>query len=186
MHILVVDDSDTHRFGASALLKGHELTVVGSYEEAETLLSKQKFDAYLGDLMLPASRKTLSPDSYHFVGEEMPLGTILAFLALKNGAKYVAVVTDMNHHKHPGSAAFDAFNGRDGAFSVGDARVLCTNACTTRLDQKTGERVDWQFLETEEGKKKYPPIEWQVNEGVVRSKDWAYALGLLTGEVRPR
>jgi len=38
LKILVVDDKEENRKSARALLAGHELTVVGDYEQAEKLL----------------------------------------------------------------------------------------------------------------------------------------------------
>lgn len=181
MRILVLDDNATHRFSAKSLLKGHDLTVVATYDEAAKLLGEHKFDTFLGDLMLPASKQTLAPDAYHFVGEEMPLGTILALLALKHGVKYVAVLTDTNHHMHPASAAFDAFNAQWlGPFAVGDSHILCGgNDFMCYIDEEKGTKVDWDFLQTDEGKKQYPEIEWQTYRGLVRAKDLACALAQL-------
>ena len=181
MRILVLDDSTAHRFSAPSLLRDHDLTVVSTYEEAEMRLGADKFDAFLGDLMLPASEKTLSPKAYHFVGEEMPLGTILALLALKHGVKYVAVLTDTNHHMHPASAAFDEFQPRwTGPFAVGDTRILCGgDDFVCYVDEETGAKVDWAFIQADEGKKKYPEIEWRNHRGLVLAKDWAEALAQL-------
>jgi len=181
MKILVLDDSAKHQFSAKGLLKGHDLKVVGTYDEAEGLLGAEKFDAFLGDLMLPASSKTLSPDFYSLAGQEMPLGTILALLAMKNGVKYVAVLTDANHHSHPASAAFDVFQPRwTGPFAVGDTRILCGgDDFMCYVDEETGAKVDWAFIQTDEGKKKYPQIEWRNHRGLVHAKDWAEALARL-------
>lgn len=87
-----------------------------------------QFDAVLSDLMLPASEKTLGPKGYQHIGKEMPLGTFLLLLAMRARVKKVGLVTDTNHHDHPASAAVDAFGcGRDGAFDVGDTKVVCWN-----------------------------------------------------------
>ena len=58
------------------------------------------------------------------------MGIFLALLAAKNGAKYVAVFTDSNHHLHPASACFDAFNLRASwpvAFTVERASIMLIN-----------------------------------------------------------
>lgn len=41
MRILVFDDNETHRAAAHAQLKDHDLTVVGTYDEAQKLLTPQ-------------------------------------------------------------------------------------------------------------------------------------------------
>lgn len=42
MRILVFDDNETHRAAAHAQLKDHDLTVVGTYDEAQKLLTPQR------------------------------------------------------------------------------------------------------------------------------------------------
>ncbi len=184
MRVLVLDDSAKHRFAAQALIKGHDLKVVGTYDEAERLLGAERFDVFLGDLMLPASSKELSREANRFAGQEMPLGTILALVALLKGVKYVAVLTDTNHHDHPASAAFDVFRyDRPGPFTVGDARILCAgDKFMCFVDEETGAQVSWDFLQSDEGKKKYPEIGWLNHRGVVNAKDWARALAELTAD----
>ncbi len=58
------------------------------------------FDAVLTDLMVPASKQAQGDQGRKFVGQEMPLGTMIALLAIAAGIRKVAVVTDMSHHNH--------------------------------------------------------------------------------------
>ncbi len=174
MKVLVFDDSDTHCNAARAQLKDHDLTVVGTYDEAVAALevrvdgekinqqlkerfgdfnrwrSKDEvknaeydtfreearnaattypgFDAVLTDLLVPASANQQA--SKEFVGKEMPLGIFIGLLAaVKARAKYVAVFTDSNHHKHPASACIDPFSEgiMPQQFSVEGARVMLVN-----------------------------------------------------------
>src|SRR3989338_4714789 len=105
-------------------------------------------------------------------GQEMGLGTTIAFLALSKGVKLVAVVTDTSHHNHPASAALDCFTWK-GAFSIGDAKVLLDNGnVTTRMDIETFEELSEKFLASEEGKKKYPYNATTGWHGVVWAKAW--------------
>ncbi|MFA6445724.1 MAG: hypothetical protein WCW14_00535, partial [Candidatus Paceibacterota bacterium] len=211
-------------------LKGHELTVVGTYDEAQAALlpnldrEKQKrifakkfgdndpykrdgitdevrqqrmdyfysvereatsypnFDVVLTDLLVPASQQAQGPDGSRYVGQEMPLGTTIALLALVAGVKKVAVVTDMNHHNHPASAAFDCF----GNTNKPGANIICTNRVgEVAIDEATGEPVDQQFLKSDEGKKKYPYPEgktWGDRKGLSWGKDWGNILIQLIGE----
>ncbi|HVX90133.1 MAG TPA: response regulator [Candidatus Paceibacterota bacterium] len=188
MKILVLDDSEANRKAAAILLKGHDVTIVETYgEEVCRLLNKGNIDAYLGDLMLPASKETLAPDAYKFVGQEMPLGTITAFFALKKGVKRVAVLTQTNHHNHPASAATDYLTW-GGVFAVGDALVLFgQDQFQTWIDPLAGTEVSYEFLESEEGKKKYPPAEkWLDFHGLLRVKNWRRALDELMEGVKTK
>lgn len=115
MRILVVDDKDMHRQSARETLEGHELTVVSSFDEAiEQLKEKDKYDAVLTDLKLPMSSAwPLSRDAYRrdknvlFRGELVDYGFVIALRAALRGVKYIAVVTDVNHHQDAMSAALD-------------------------------------------------------------------------------
>jgi len=133
MKILVVEDNAIHQEAARAQLsKGNDLTVVDKYEEAEKLIQDMSFDAVLVDLMLPASGRALRPEAKNlFAGKEMPIGIFLALLAAKNGAKFIAVLSDSSHHDHPASAALDFFN-QEGCenptiMMVGEAKMILTN-----------------------------------------------------------
>lgn len=146
MKILVIDDSPIHQNAARKQLAAeHDLTVVGSYDEAVRLLEpcinasgrwqngefpKHGFDVVLTDLLMPASGM-LQGKGMKFVGQEMPVGIFLALLAAKNGAKHVAVFTDSDHHAHPASACFDSFN--EGKYMsvvlpVAGAQVILVNS----------------------------------------------------------
>ena len=127
MKILVIDDSAIHQAAARKQLADHDLTVVGSYDEGQALLGKYDFEVVLVDLLMPASSQSLGRNT-HLAGQEMPVGIFLALLAAKNGAKFVAVFTDSDHHSHPASACFDAFNkGKYTPLTVENAKVLLIN-----------------------------------------------------------
>ena len=107
--ILVIDDTPKHIASAKKTLAGHHLTTVMSYEDAMEVLEKKKFDVVLTDLHLPMSSNTLSRDAFK-LGELVPYGILLMIEAARQGAKQVAVVTDLNHHSDPFSAAFDHYS----------------------------------------------------------------------------
>ncbi|HAO64931.1 TPA: hypothetical protein DCQ44_03040 [Candidatus Taylorbacteria bacterium] len=157
MKVLVFDDSQINRSAAQAQLKDHDLTVVGTYDEAQKLLTTQKFDAVLTDLLVPASDRAQGGGGLKYVGQEMPIGIFIGLLAaVKSRAKYVAVFTDSDHHSHPASACFDAFNddiGEEGVpFTVEGCKVILCNArnwvnhfdpkeLSTPLDSKSSDSV---------------------------------------------
>lgn len=181
MKILVFDDTRKHRDAAWILLKGHELTVVGTYDEAEDLLMRSpNFDVVMTDLMVPASSHEQGAEGWHFVGQEMPLGSIIALLALAEGVKKVAVVTDTNHHHHPASAALDCFNRVGGS---GDVRIFCTNNALVPIDEQTMEAVDKNYPFSSEGQEKYPARADHTRKGLFWAKDWKKVLDALLSEV---
>lgn len=238
MKILVFDDSIEHRQAAELTLKGHELTIVGTYDEAQEALVPQtnyklrdellaqmivaaglpadfnrysgessdednakydkagetayeqataypNFDVVLTDLLVPASKQAQGPEGDRFVGQEMPLGTTIALLALTAGIKNVAVVTDKNHHCHPASAAFDCFPEKTSPCVPG-INLLCTNGVSCiPIDKATGQLVEDSFLKSDAGKSKYPylnPDGWGPRKGLARGKDWDKVLKKLLGE----
>lgn len=106
--ILVIDDTPKHLASAKTSLTGHKLTTASGYEQAMEILSKKKFDIVLTDLQLPMSSKTMG--SKFKLGELVHYGVLLMIEAAHQGAKHVAVVTDLSHHDDPFSAAFDHFS----------------------------------------------------------------------------
>lgn len=224
MKILVFDDDKIHRAAAQVQLKDHDVTVVGTYDEAQDALlpkidyqrkeavlvprvgaipdrsvSKEvrdeywakrdlvaqeleeqfttyhNFDVVLTDLFVPASKQDQGGDSLRLVGQEMPLGPIIALLAISNGVKRVAVVTDMNHHHHPASAAFNCFKRQPYGGGVGDVRVLCTNRSRCEVDAATLEPIH-EILKTPKGEEKYPLRADHSREGTIDVKNWKRVL----------
>lgn len=115
--ILVIEDTPMHQASARKLLAGHKLTVATGYEEAMELLGKEEFDVVMTDLHLPMSSKTMG--NKFRLGELVPYGILLMIEAAVQGAKHIAVVTDLSHHDDPFSAAFDHFSTYSVLISAG-------------------------------------------------------------------
>jgi len=70
-------------------------------------------------------------------GHEIPIGLVLALRAAQIVVKWIAVITDANHHTHPMSAALDWINpaywgsDREELFHIDDTRVLIAHALIT-------------------------------------------------------
>lgn len=111
MKILVIDDNPVHQTAAHQQLSTkHDLTVVGTHDEAHELLStRDVFDVVLCDLLMPAGMMRMGSRGEKYIGQEMPVGFALSLMAVMHGARYVAVVTATNHHDHPASAMIDPF-----------------------------------------------------------------------------
>lgn len=124
LHILVIDDTRQNIESAKKTLSGQYLTTASGYEEAMEILQKNNFDMVLTDLHLPMSSKSMG--SKFRLGELVPYGILLMVEAARQGAKYVAVVTDLSHHDDPFSAAFDHYS----SFSVRieEAKVMMMHA----------------------------------------------------------
>lgn len=239
MKVLVFDDGHQHRLSAQASLKGHDVTVVGTYDEAQQALVPQfdfdkfesirgdllrqsglpgdfnpwrggateeqkalyeaasikarkqattqsDFDVVMTDLLVPASKQALGGPGIRHAGKEMPLGAIIALLAIRAGARYVAVVTDENHHYHPASAAFDCFEEFEGV-TCASVKLICTNRPGgVRMDEATGDAVDDEFLKTDEGKEKYPFLDpddrYSPRKGIITGKHWGNILNALLSD----
>lgn len=212
MKVLVIDDSPRHQTSAIQTLAGHDVTVCFSHEEAEKFLypkydmekleslwkttrpgsekyelAKKQYalpywDVVLSDLLMPAGSMAQAGEGLKYVGQEMPVGWSLAFYAAKAGAKYIAVVTDMNHHNHPASAMLDVLNGH--IFSIDGAKMLLTNRahvvgitgteCTCTTCGGTGKQHN----------PSYPCC--FCKDGVdfsEKGKDWGKVLKQLTGDL---
>lgn len=194
MNILIIDDNPVHRQSAHETIKGHELTVVGSYDEAYKLIKPRldtvhfgestpkkeeesmRFDVVMTDLLMPTGSRIQRikkgdrlADPGEFLGSEMPVGFSLALEAVLHGAKYVAVVSDGDHHAHPALAMLD----RLGAYQSGVQRT------PVRFDMN-GSHVG--FFRVGEGK---GGGKIQLENGV-SGKDWGAILKhLITAPVTP-
>ena len=115
MKVLVIDDNPIHQESARQTINNHELTIVGTYDEAHLLINGNykttpvKYDVVLSDLLMPASAMTMGTEGMKYAGQEMPVGFALSLMAALRGTKFVAVVTDIGHHDHPASAMLDPF-----------------------------------------------------------------------------
>lgn len=183
MKILVIEDDPTHQEAAKAQLKDHDVTVVGSYDEGQALLGaedpygckmsgKHNFDAVLVDLIMPSSTQMLGRGASSSL---MPVGIFLALLAARNGAKYVAVFTDSNHHDNAASACFDAFHARGAhqpkLLQVEGAKVLfCNspNAINSFSRDDLSKKLTWSEAQ------KQPSV---------LAKNWLVVLDFLLGKV---
>jgi CheY-like chemotaxis protein len=125
-NVLVFDDNYRHAMAAiDQLSPQFNVMAVTSYDHAQALIAKEKFDIVLLDVLVPASARMMGREGEKFIGQEMPITPFLVFLAMKNGAKKIGLLTDAGHHDHPASACIDAFGGYP--WSVGDVRIVLSN-----------------------------------------------------------
>jgi len=235
MKVLVFDDDPIHRLSAEFTLSDYDLTVVGTYDEAEKLLvpeydyelrraelkrllrearlpedynpyreegaSKEDekkydeleemasklattypvFDVVMTDLFVPASERAQGGAGLQHVGQQMPLGTTIALLALAVGIKKVAVVTDMNHHHHPASAAFDNFVSSSRYKRLKDLpiKIVCSNhSGHVLIDVETKKRITKEEWESADFDQKYPFVDGNLGDrhGLSVGKDWGMIL----------
>jgi hypothetical protein len=88
------------------------------------------------------------------------------------------MVTDMNHHNHPASAALDPINRS--VIKVGETKIFATNYASSRtFDEKTGEVLTYDHLQTAEGKEKYPADSAYHHAGTFSGKGWDSVLKTL-------
>jgi CheY-like chemotaxis protein len=148
----------------------------GKYHDAckaarEAATTHPNFDVVLVDLMMAASRSAQGGEGMQYVGKQMPVGTFLILLALHAGVKNIGMVTDMNHHHHPASAALDPINRS--VIKVGETKIFATNYAGSRtFDEKTGEVITYEYLQSAEGKAKYPADSNYQHKGTFSGKGW--------------
>lgn len=126
--ILVVDDKLENRQAAVKQLSDKwNVWLASGYDEAMGILAAEpdKFEIALLDLHMPMSPRTLSEEAFH-LGELVPYGLLLLLEVCCQGVKFAAVVTDLNHHSDPFSAAFDNFTGK--VMNMGRAEVMLMHA----------------------------------------------------------
>lgn len=148
MRLLAVDDNPQHRQSACDQFGlEHKINALASYEEAIAYLgaSKHPLDVLLLDLLMPAEPYCLGREGLKFLGHEIPIGFILMLKAAQMGIPKIVVITDMNHHCHPMSAAIDwiapgYWNSKGNhIIQINQSRVLIAHAPT--LDDG---RKDWK------------------------------------------
>jgi len=150
LNILVIDDNTSHQQAAREQLAEHNLTIVGGFPEAMRILGSHQrvlqgdqdykyegdFDVVLTDMEMPVERlKGLDRDAVKDVSA--PYGLVLALRAAQVGVKYIAMITDTNHHQGAMSNALDMITGAywehgGGVFQVNESRVLFAHAETKR------------------------------------------------------
>lgn len=231
MKILVFDDKEIHRQAALAQLADHDVTVVGTYDEAQELLVsrvdwdknkllkkerfgdyhpsvgdkessdpevRQKytefyaeidgileqsivhpdFDVVLTDLIVPASKQSQGEYS-EFVGQEMPVGVFIALLAtVKGKVRYVGLLTDVNHHYHPGSACIDEFNSTP--FTVDGCKVVFENTHYIGFFYADNLARPFKRKDVPEGQDYFNYKDSLESSGeIVKAKDWVGFLELV-------
>ncbi len=162
MKILVIDDNTRNLEAAVEQFPDVDITTVDSVELAVELLAgkksvfsprepKTRYDVVLIDLNMPASFLSVgvSPAGKKKEGELSPVGMFLVFLAARNGAKKIVMLTDSGHHNDPSSAMIDLVSSEDlkkiKTFSLDGATVVLTNNCGLIIRTPGGERVkDWK------------------------------------------
>ncbi|MDQ5976536.1 MAG: hypothetical protein QG664_449 [Patescibacteria group bacterium] len=86
------------------------------------------WDVVFCDLLMRVGPMEQNAEGQKYVNQKMAVGWSLALRAAKNGARYVAVVTQTDCDSHPASAMLDDLNNH--YFTIDGAQVLMTNKFT--------------------------------------------------------
>ena len=109
MKILVVDDSRENLMQAEKQLGAeHELHTVSTFSAAKAMLEKESFDMVMTDVFMPGEPEGQGREGDQFVGKQIPVGLVVAILALKHNVRHICIVSDTNHHSHPLAWAMDS------------------------------------------------------------------------------
>lgn len=126
--ILVVDDKPENRVAAQQQL-GKEFNVIlaEGFNQARKALSERRFDYALLDLHLPVDTEGALGENTlaKWLGQDVPYGIFLLLEACQKGADS-AVVTDLNHHQDPFSAAIDFYSGK--TFRINGQKAMLLHA----------------------------------------------------------
>lgn len=130
MRILVIDDNVLNLISAKKTLEGHELTTCMDADEVRGLLwppyledengelkrplqrGSLPWDVVLSDLMMPPPLRECPSIRHEFAGKKAFVGWSFVLQAALYGVKYAAVVTNLNHHEHPGATLLDPILSR--------------------------------------------------------------------------
>ena len=129
MRILVIDDQPGNQESARATLAEHDLTVVGTVEEAFALFKDNndtQFDVVLTDLWMPTPQNLRAECGESFLGvkisdstdaAQIDAGVFFVLAAVVRGVKYVGIVTDSSHHSDRRVVLLDLIDSKTGMFS---------------------------------------------------------------------
>jgi CheY-like chemotaxis protein len=130
--VLVVDDTLCHQWSAALLLADYDLTIARGFDEALALLENNTYEIVLTDMQMPMSTKGAL--SSFVLGGLVTYGLLIANEAARLGTKCVAVVTDLNHHTDPFSAAFDIIGKY--CYDINGAKVRYLHSPMITMDGK--------------------------------------------------
>lgn len=177
----------------------------GAEEESTVTLP---FDVVLTDMMMPMStgNGVLAPGVYSS-DEQVPYGFVIALYAAAHGAKFVALVTDTNHHRSALSAALDQIghpyfpDSTDEAenqqvFDICGAKTIFAHApfvtdvirdapCETCKGTGACNRCQWQGMQCTCRETDKPGVCWKcrgtlkTDKDVQERKDWGVVLKFL-------
>ncbi len=132
--ILVVDDNiENLKAAINQLEPEHEVTTCGTASEAKELIVSEKYDVVMTDVMMPGERDGQGHKGQEHIGKLIPIGLVIALLALKHDVPNIYIVSDSNHHDHPIAWAMDSLNGGN--------RVKCLCGYECPMKDKT---KDWK------------------------------------------
>lgn len=103
----ITEEAEARKFAEPEMLNKYRQAL-----KAAAAMPSLCYHVLLTDLMMPkGGRETMGPEGMKYIFDLLPFGFPLAFLAAKRKVPYVGIVTDVNHHDHPISAAIDSISG---------------------------------------------------------------------------
>jgi CheY-like chemotaxis protein len=155
-----------------------------SYYDAMDATRLLYWDAVLSDLLLPAPKYQQGSEGQRHVGKEMPVGWALVLQAALEGAKYIAVVTDTNHHDHPASALMDALGSTSFLNGRGAPKFIINGAKAGfyHSPMRSVEGTTCHFCKGVGKEPEKPECDCRFcqGDGKAQGKDWGRVLKALT------
>ncbi|MCK5415868.1 hypothetical protein KAI92_00395 [Candidatus Parcubacteria bacterium] len=139
--LLVVDDNRYNlRMAQKQLAGDYDLITAKNFSEARDVIQDNKIDILMTDVMMPGERAGQTPESIRFyVDDYVPIGLVVALLALKNEIPEIYIVSDTNHHDHPMAWALDSISGN------WRIKCFCGYACKM-IEDDDRDVKDWKTM----------------------------------------
>ncbi|MFA6447317.1 MAG: response regulator [Patescibacteria group bacterium] len=130
MKILVIENSAVHQQAAKNQLAEHDLMVVDSCFDAQSLIRKGDYDVVLTDLMLN--------DGFRWgcnEGGEIGSGVFVVLLAAMNHVRYIGLLSDTGRHAGWEAASLaELGGGKPMPITIQGAKVLLCSSDAGMID----------------------------------------------------
>ncbi|MCK5415865.1 hypothetical protein KAI92_00380 [Candidatus Parcubacteria bacterium] len=140
--LLVVDDNqDNLRMAKKQLAGDYYLIIAKNFSEARYIIQNDKIDIVMTDVMMLGGRDgQLQESAMYYANEFVPIGLVVALLALKNEIPEIYIVSDTNPHNHPVIGALDSISGN---WSI---KCFCSCNCIMIEDENGTSVKNWKTM----------------------------------------
>lgn len=108
--LIVDDDKANQQMAQEQFLGRYDLAVASSFSEAKDIIMNNDIDIdiIMTDIMMPGEDAGQGASGMEYVGELIPVGLVIALLAIQSNIPEIFIVSDTGHHDHPIIWAMDS------------------------------------------------------------------------------